>query len=40
MGRYYFINENLPEDNIATEYEEKFVKRGLPIYYLKTKNRK
>ena len=34
------LYENLPEDNIATEYEEKFVKRGLPIYYLKTQNRK
>jgi len=29
------LYNNLPEDNIATEYEEKFVKRGLPIYYLK-----
>ncbi len=32
------LYRNLPEDNIATEYEEKFVKRGLPIYYLQAQN--
>ena len=34
------LYQKLPEDNVATEYEEKFVKRGLPIYYLQAANRK
>ena len=28
------LYQNLPSDNVATEYEQKFVKLGLPIYKL------
>lgn len=29
------LYENLPEDNIATEYETKFAQKGCPIYQMK-----
>lgn len=32
------LYENLPKDNIQTEYESKFVSMGQPIYYIVAKN--
>jgi len=33
------LYRNLPQDNVATEYEQKFVKLGLPIYKLVARKR-
>ena len=31
------LYKKLPEDNVATEYETKYVRQGLPIYRLEAR---